>query len=89
MRTTTILEMNTTTALGGVSNIPFIERQADAASMNSTFWIQRLGGIIPRLRLQYLQIVNLEFFPRTDGRPGRIIWPHVSINTLEKVSDRP
>lgn len=89
VRTTTILEMNTTTASGGVSNIPFIERQADAASMKSTFWIQRLDGIIPRLRLQYLQIVNLEFFPRTDGQPGRIIWPHVSINTLEKVSDRP
>lgn len=88
VQTTTILEMNTTTASGGVSNIPFIERQADAASMKSTFWIQRLRGIIPRLRLQYLQIVNLEFFPRTDGRPGRIIWPHVSINTLEKVSDR-
>ena len=29
----------------------------------------------------------LDFFPRRDGLPGRIGWPHVSINTLTKVSD--
>ena len=26
----------------------------------------------------------LDFFARFDGGPGRIKWPHVSINTLEK-----
>jgi hypothetical protein len=31
----------------------------------------------------------LEFFDRFDGLPGRIAWPHVSINTLEKVNDEP
>jgi hypothetical protein len=31
--------------------------------------------------------VMLDFFPRRDGQPGRISWPHVSINTLTKVSD--
>jgi hypothetical protein len=31
--------------------------------------------------------VMLDFFPRRDGLPGRIGWPHVSINTLTKVSD--
>jgi hypothetical protein len=41
------------------------------------------------LRLQYLQIVMLDFFPRRDGLPGRIGWPHVSINTLTKVSEEP
>jgi hypothetical protein len=89
VQTTTILEMDTTTKSGGISNIPFIEKQADAAAMKSTFWIQKLGGDSPTLRLQYLQIVNLEFFPRSDGLPGRISWPHVSINTLDKVSDTP
>jgi hypothetical protein len=81
--------MDTTTQSGGITNIPFIEKQADAAAMKATFWIQKLDGGSPTFRLQYLQIVNLEFFPRRDGLPGRIIWPHVSINTLDKVSDIP
>lgn len=89
VQATTVLEMDTTTKSGGISNIPFIEKQADAAAMKSTFWIQKLGGDSPTFRLQYLQIVNLEFFPRGDGLPGRISWPHVSINTLDKVSDTP
>jgi hypothetical protein len=86
VQVTTVLEMDTTIESGGINNIPFIEKQADAAAMKATFWIQRLRGDSPTFRLQYLQIVNLEFFPRGDGLPGRIIWPHVSINTLNKVS---
>ncbi|MGH3772037.1 MAG: heme-binding protein [Pseudonocardiaceae bacterium] len=89
VQTTTVLELDTTTESGGISNIPFIKKQADAAAMKSTFWIQKLDGDSPTFRLQYLQVVNLEFFPRADGLPGRIIWPHVSINTLDKVSDTP
>ncbi len=86
---TTILQMDTTISSGGISNIPFIVKQANAAAMKATFWIQKLGGDTPTFRLQYLQIVELEFFPRRDGLPGRIIWPHVSINTLNKISDTP
>ena len=89
VQATTVLEMDTTTESGGITNIPFIEKQADAAAMKSTFWIQKLDGNNPTYRLQYLQIVNLEFFPRTDGLPGRINWPHISINTLDKISDTP
>ena len=89
---TTVLDLDTTLATGGITNIPFIVKQANAVSMKSTFWIQELagtGGGPPTFRLQYLQIVMLDFFPRRDGLPGRIGWPHVSINTLEKVSDTP
>ncbi|MGH3781410.1 MAG: hypothetical protein ACRDRO_12485 [Pseudonocardiaceae bacterium] len=89
VQTTTILEMDTTTESGGINNIPFIEKQADASAMKFTFWIQKLGGYSPTFRLQYLQVVNLDFFPRFDGLPGRVIWPHISINTLNKVSDTP
>jgi hypothetical protein len=87
----TILEVDTEVDTGGISNIPFIVKQANAASMKSTFWIQELkeknpdGS--PKLRLQYLQVVRLDFFPRGDGTGGLIEWPHVSINTLEKVGD--
>ena len=90
---TTELKLDTTLATGGIKNIPFIVKQANAVSMKSTFWIQELEETdengLPKLRLQYLQIVILDFFPRRDGLPGVISWPHVSINTLEKVSDTP
>jgi hypothetical protein len=87
---TTTLTVDTTTPTGGIVNIPFIVRQANAASMRATFWIQELADLDtngnPKLRLQYSQVVMLDFFPRRDGLPGLIRWPHVSINTLEKVA---
>lgn len=88
---TTVLEVDTTVQDARVSNIPFIVRQANATDMKSTFWIMELeeedahGN--PRLIMQYSQIVMLDFFPRRDGMPGLIRWPHVSINTMEKVSE--
>ena len=86
---TTVLDLDTTHPTGGIKNIPFVVKQADAASMRSTFWIHELApvdGIVVH-QMQYLQVVMLDFFPRRDGLPGRISWPHVSINTLTKVSD--
>lgn len=87
---TTKLDVDTTVEAGGILNIPFIVKQANAADMKSTFWIQELEETDrsgnPKLRLQYLQVVILDFFPRFgDGLPGLIRWPHVSINTMEKV----
>ena len=90
IKRTTTLHVDSELETGGVVNIPFIERQADAASMNSTFWLQELEELDengkPKLRLQYLQVVMLDFFPRRDGLPGLIGWPHISINTMERVS---
>ncbi|MEF8726717.1 MAG: heme-binding protein [Accumulibacter sp.] len=87
---TTILDVDTDLPTGGIVNIPFVVKQANATSMRSTFWIQELAELDdagnPKLRLQYSQTVLLDFFPRADGRPGLIRWPHISINTLEKVS---
>ena len=61
--------------------------------MRATFLIHELAETDPagrpKLRLQYAQVVELRFLPRGDGGPGRIRWPHVSVNTLEKVSDVP
>ena len=90
---TTVLEFDTTVATGGISNIPFIVEQANASEMKATFFLQELAEADehgnPKLRLQYAQVVQLDFFPRFDGGPGRIKWPHVSINTLEKVVPQP
>lgn len=86
---TTVLELDTTLETGGISNIPFVVKQANASEMKSTFFIQEIVDDDDNhtLRLQYVQVVQLDFFPRFDGGPGRIKWPHVSINTLEKVTD--
>jgi hypothetical protein len=88
---TTVLEFDTTVESGGINNIPFIVKQANASEMKATFFIQELEETDengqPKLRLQYVQVVQLDFFARFDGGPGRIKWPHVSINTMEKVTD--
>ena len=59
--------------------------------MKSTFWIQELSkGKEQKFRLQYLQVVMLDFFfPRRDGMPGAVRWPHISINTMEKIAEPP
>ena len=91
VKKTTQLEVDTSIPTGGIVSIPFIKKQANAATMKSTFWIEELNELNangkPRMRLQYLQIVMLEFFDRRDGLPGLIQWPHVSINTLEWVEE--
>ncbi len=74
----------------GIVNIPFIVRQADAISMNATFLIYEVEDKDTgraRYFMQYVQNVMLDFIGRPDGHPGRARWPHVSINTMERVSD--
>ena len=86
---TTTLTVDSTRKRGGIHNVPFSVREAEPVSMKSTFWIQELAekdeNGKPRLRLQYSQVVMLHFFhPRPDEFPERIVWPHISIATLEK-----
>ena len=76
------------TGHNGIVNIPFVVRQADANTMNSTFLIYEIedketGQM--RHFLQYVQNVILDFIGRPDGHPNRARWPHVSINTMERV----
>jgi hypothetical protein len=71
-----------------IGNTPFITRQADTTAMNCTFIIYEIedsktGAL--RYFLQYAQNVILDFINRPDGHPGRARWPHISINTLERV----
>lgn len=86
---TTRLTVDTDRKSGGINNAPFTVREADPVSMKATFWIQELAETDefgrPKLRLQYSQVVMLHFFnPREDEFPGRAVWPHISIATLEK-----
>ncbi|MEA2592498.1 MAG: hypothetical protein QOD62_2329 [Actinomycetota bacterium] len=62
---------------GGVENIPFLVRNADAAQMTATFWIETVKhGNGSFLQLQYTQTVLLNFLG--------LSWPHVTVATLVK-----
>jgi hypothetical protein len=70
------------TITGGVVNIPFVIKNANAVRMDAIFWIERVSR--PQfdirqgefLQLQYVQRVILDF--------ENLHWPHVSVATLVK-----
>ena len=71
-----------TAAPGGIVNIPFVVKNANASQMDAIFWIERVsrpdydGRLADFLQLQYVQRVILDFLD--------IHWPHVSVATLVK-----
>ena len=75
---------------GGVENIPFLQQNAQAATVFATFWIEKIQGATPAdgpfLQLQYVQTVLLNFpIVRPGSPPGaNLSWPHVSVATLRK-----
>ncbi len=88
IKRTTELRFDTKFATGNIVNIPFVERQADASEMQARFYIMDIKPVkLPNGKkvkeiLAYTQLVFLDFFPRPDGVPGLIRWPHVSINVM-------
>jgi hypothetical protein len=75
-----------TAAGGGVLNIPFIEKNADASSFSSTWWIETVESSgVPVMQLQYSQKTSIDFLQLFGGPEGELIqWPHININTLFK-----
>ena len=88
-RTTTIT-VDTALSTGGISNIPFVAKQANATSVRAVFWIEELDADpvngVPQVVLQYAQRVILEFFPVPGDGNQLIKWPHISINTMKLVA---
>jgi len=82
--TTTRLHVSTTPGNivgGGASNMAFLVGtkdgpNADAAHVAATFWLQTLAGDTEPKRLQYSQIVLLNF--------AGLSWPHITVATLTK-----
>jgi len=73
---------------GGITNIPFVNVNANATSITAIFWIetvQRADGTT-FLQLQYTQTVILDF-PVSAPPPAKGViplkWPHISVATLE------
>lgn len=82
---TTTLSVSTANG-GGVLNIPFVTKNANAPVFESTYWVETVMDPVtnqPFQQLQYSQQTNIEFFEKSDGT-GLICWPHVNVNTLRK-----
>jgi len=67
-----------TAPVGGIVNIPFVVKNANAVQMDAIFWIETVKHAYGRVyfQLQYVQRVILDF--------DNIHWPHVSVATLVK-----
>ncbi len=63
----------------GISNIPFLDQNAQVREVNSTFYVEHVEGVggSSFMQLQYTQRVILRF--------AGIDWPHVSVATLQRV----
>jgi hypothetical protein len=76
-----------TTDTGGILNIPFVDKNANASAFDCVFWIETIKD--PKtgdetMQLQYSQITSIEFLPQF-GNPSELItWPHVNVATLQK-----
>lgn len=85
----TTLEFSTEYDKAGILNIPFLQHNVEATKMTATFWIQKIKGEgqdkPDYWQLQYTQTIDLVF--PVHFNPTPIIWPHVTVNTLRKVSD--
>jgi len=66
---------------GGIQNIPFVQKYANATSFNSTYFIETMSD--GTMQLQYTQSSNITFL-NSFGQPGLIVWPHIQVNTLVK-----
>ncbi len=71
---------------GGIVNIPFVVKHANATAFQGTFWIEKVQSSAGNVfeQLQYVQQTNIEFLPRFDDPNKLIMWPHININTLVK-----
>lgn len=72
---------------GGITNIPSIDKNANAASFESTFWIEtvldkKTGQSFQQL--QYSQNTVIEFPVKETPKGQTIEWPHFNVNTLIK-----
>lgn len=73
--------------VGGITNIPFVNVNANANSLSAIFWIETVlnpdGTSFDQL--QYTQTVILDFpVFAPDGSVVEIKWPHISVATLRR-----
>lgn len=90
------ISLSSKSGTGGILNIPFVaggRAGTPTPLINTTdmvvdYWLSSLKDVSgsDALRLQYAQKINL-VFPATNDPQKPIIWPHLGLNTLYKISD--
>jgi hypothetical protein len=79
--------LSVSTETGGILNIPFVARNANATAFACTYWVETVSDDSGAefQQLQYSQTTKLQFFQKAEAPPGTLItWPHVNVNTLLK-----
>lgn len=72
---------------GGIVNIPFVVKHANATAFQGLFWVETVKSQETGTefqQLQYFQQTNINFLPKFGDPTELIMWPHVNINTLVK-----
>jgi hypothetical protein len=71
---------------GDIGNIPFLQKNANAALTYATFWVTKVThpSRRPFMQLQYAQMVLLNFPALLIPNSPNFSWPHVSVATLRK-----
>lgn len=80
-----VANQGVTGQIGGITNIPFVNVNANANSLSAIFWIETVQNTdgTTFLQLQYTQTVILDFpVFAPDGSVVEIKWPHISVATL-------
>jgi hypothetical protein len=77
--TTDVIKISTVAPAGGILNIPFVTKNANAVRMDAIFWLETVRHDNGQhfVQLQYLQRVILNFVG--------IHWPHFSLATLVRI----
>jgi hypothetical protein len=77
--TTNVIVISTVAPAGGILNIPFVTKNANATQLDAIFWLETVerGDGHHFMQLQYVQRVILDFIG--------IHWPHFSVATLVRI----
>jgi hypothetical protein len=83
--TVTISSIEEGPGKGGVLNIPMLQKEANVAQVEATFFIEKVKDDNGNhfYQLQYTQEVYIDF-PVFKNKTNIITWPHVSVATLRK-----
>jgi hypothetical protein len=76
---TVAINVSTVAPAGGILNIPFVTKNANAVQMDAIFWVSKVRRPDGQhfMQMQYVQRVILDFIG--------IHWPHFSVATLVRI----
>lgn len=87
---TKFLELQVDSAKGGgaVTNIGFEQQHCDVLQYYASYWLEALDGADDYTQLQYSQTIMMQIPIVLPGssEPTNIIFPHITANTLTKVT---